>query len=306
MEVCPEAELIAFEDPATVCDGAFEIGEGVEGLVGERLVEDGPEVLGGLKLGRVWGQIDEPDPVRHDQVWRGVPAGVVEPEHEDALASRPGFAGKQRQQRGKERLGDAVRDIPEHLAGDRLDEGGDVQPLIAVMAKRDRPLAFGRPDPAQDRLQPDAVLVGRPDFDRLFPGRGAPPAGARPVVPRRNGELGLGHEAAYGGGAGERAAGREHRAARDVPDGRIVADERLDLLDAERELPAYAPGAGVERGAPRLELPARRAGDPRMDRGRGHVGRRSGWSTSSSTSGSSPPRSLEVSASSTFRYPRRL
>src|SRR3954452_21170965 len=55
---------------------------------------------------------------------------------------------------------------PEHLAGDRLDEGGDVQPLIAVMAKRDGPLAFGRPDPAQDRLQPDAVLVGRPDFDR--------------------------------------------------------------------------------------------------------------------------------------------
>ena len=34
------------------------------------------------------------------------------------------------------------------------------------MAKRDGPLAFGRPDPAQDRLQPDAVLVGRPDFDR--------------------------------------------------------------------------------------------------------------------------------------------
>src|SRR4051812_13205052 len=35
------------------------------------------------------------------------------------------------------------------------------------MAKRDRPLAFGRPDPAQDRLQANAVLVGRPDLDRL-------------------------------------------------------------------------------------------------------------------------------------------
>src|SRR3954451_5768531 len=33
--------------------------------------------------------------------------------------------------------------------------------------QRDGPLAFGRPDPAQDRLQPDTVLVGRPDFDRL-------------------------------------------------------------------------------------------------------------------------------------------
>src|SRR6186713_1683704 len=35
------------------------------------------------------------------------------------------------------------------------------------MAKRDGPLAFGRPDPAQDRLQPDAVLVRGPDLDRL-------------------------------------------------------------------------------------------------------------------------------------------
>ena len=57
MEVCPETELIAIEDPATVCDGVFEIGEGVEVLVGQRLVEDGPEVLGGLKLGRVAGQV---------------------------------------------------------------------------------------------------------------------------------------------------------------------------------------------------------------------------------------------------------
>ena len=93
MEVCPEAELIAFEDPATVCDGAFEIGEGVEVLVGERLVEDGPEVLGGLKLGRVAGQVDEPDPIRHDQVRRSVPAGVVEPEH-TRMRSRPAPASR--------------------------------------------------------------------------------------------------------------------------------------------------------------------------------------------------------------------
>src|SRR3954470_10201289 len=35
-----------------------------------------------------------------------VPAGAVEPEHDDAIPSRPGLARKQRQQRGKERLGD--------------------------------------------------------------------------------------------------------------------------------------------------------------------------------------------------------
>src|SRR3954467_1939107 len=116
MEVCPEAELIASEDPATVCDRAFQIGKGLEVLVGERLIQNGPEVLSGLKLGGVWGQVDEPEALRHDQVRRGVPAGVIELKHDDALASRPGLAGKQGQERGEERLGDAVRHVPESLA----------------------------------------------------------------------------------------------------------------------------------------------------------------------------------------------
>ena len=104
MEVCPEAELIAVEDPATVCDRAFQIGEGRKVAVRERLIQNGPEVLGGLKLGGVRGQVGEPEALRHDQVRCGVPAGAVEPEHEDAIPSRPGLAGKQRQERGKEGL----------------------------------------------------------------------------------------------------------------------------------------------------------------------------------------------------------
>src|SRR3954471_12637450 len=98
MEVCPEAELIASEDPATVCDRAFQIGEGLEVLVGERLIQNWPEVLSRLKLGRVRGQVGEPEALRHDQVRRGVPAGAVEPEHDDAIASRPGLTGKQGQE----------------------------------------------------------------------------------------------------------------------------------------------------------------------------------------------------------------
>ncbi len=88
------------------------------------------------------------------------------PAHDDAIPSRPSLTGKQRQQRGEERLGDPVRHVPERLAGDRLHEGGDVEPLVPVMTKRDGALAFGRPHPAQDRLQADAVLVCGPDLDR--------------------------------------------------------------------------------------------------------------------------------------------
>ena len=152
MEVCPEAELIAFEDPATVCDRAFQIGQGRKVAVRERLIQNGPEVLGGLKLGRVRGQVDGPDPIRHSQVGRGVPAGAVEPEHDDAIPSRPGLTRKQRQQRRKERLGHPVRHVPEGFARDWLHEGGHIKPLVPVVTQCDRPLAFGRPHPAQDRL----------------------------------------------------------------------------------------------------------------------------------------------------------
>ena len=115
----------------------------------------------------VRGQVGEPDPIWHDQVRLGVPAGAVEPEHDDAIPSRPGLAGKQRQERGEERLGHPVRHGPEGLARGRLDEGGDVQPLVAVVAEGDGTLTLGGPRPSDDRLQPDTVLVGRPDFDRL-------------------------------------------------------------------------------------------------------------------------------------------
>ena len=108
MEVCPGFELIAIQDATALGDDVLKIGKGREMPVGKRLIQNRPEVLGGLKLGGVWGQVDGPDPVRHGQVGRGVPAGVVELKHEDAIPSRPSLAGKQGQQRGKERLGDAV------------------------------------------------------------------------------------------------------------------------------------------------------------------------------------------------------
>ena len=167
MEVCAGFELIAMENATALGHDVLEISKRRKVLVGEWLIEDGPEVFSRLKLGGVRGQVDGPDPIRHDQVGCGVPAGAVEPEHDDAIPSRPGLARKQRQKRREERLGDAVRDGPEGLAGDRLHEGGDVQPRVPVVAERDRPLTFGRPDPADDRLQPEAVLIRGPDLDRL-------------------------------------------------------------------------------------------------------------------------------------------
>src|SRR6187200_973640 len=102
MEVCAGFELIAIENATALGHDVLEISKRREVLVGEWLIEDGPEVFSRLKLGRVWGQVDQPDPIRHDQVRCAVPAGVVENEHDDAIPSRPSLTGKQRQQRRKE------------------------------------------------------------------------------------------------------------------------------------------------------------------------------------------------------------
>lgn len=96
---------------------------------------------------------------------RGVPAGAVEHENDDPVASCADLAGEERKGVLEEVLVDACREIPEAFASRGRDEGGDVEPFEAVVAAGDRALAARRPDPPQDRLQPNAVLVGGEDLD---------------------------------------------------------------------------------------------------------------------------------------------
>ena len=59
-------------------------------LVGERLVDERPEVFGWLQFRVVGWLVDEPDAVRDRQVFRRVPAGIVELKNDDAVASGAG------------------------------------------------------------------------------------------------------------------------------------------------------------------------------------------------------------------------
>lgn len=94
-----------------------------------------------------------------------MPAGLVEHEHDDALVPRPRLTRKEPQQRLEEGFGDTIAEIPDHLAACGLHEGGHIEPLIAVMAERNRALADGGPLPAQDGLQAEPVLIGGPNLD---------------------------------------------------------------------------------------------------------------------------------------------
>src|SRR5215207_7515868 len=51
VEGCAGFELITIENATALGDGSLEIGEGLEVAVRERLIQDGPEVLGGLPFG---------------------------------------------------------------------------------------------------------------------------------------------------------------------------------------------------------------------------------------------------------------
>ena len=70
-----------------------------------------------------------------------------------AFPAGAGLAREAGERRLEEGLGEAGREIPHRLAAGRLHEGDHVEPSVAVVAERDRPLAHRRPDPAPDRLQ---------------------------------------------------------------------------------------------------------------------------------------------------------
>jgi hypothetical protein len=149
---------------ASIADGGIEIVDGIEVFVGQRLVDERPQMFGGLQFGAVGRLIDRPNTVRKGQILRAMPARIVKLQHGSAREPGAGGAGEGFEQFGKERLVDPVRQIPDGLRG---DEGGDVEPFVAVVTERERTLADRRPDPAMDRLQADPMFVYRPDFDRL-------------------------------------------------------------------------------------------------------------------------------------------
>jgi len=101
--------LVFVQRAASLGDGGVEIVDGLEMFVDQRLIDEGPQVLGRLELGTVGRLIDESDAVGHWQVFRAMPAGIVEGENNDALAPGACLPREGFEQFGKERFVDAVR-----------------------------------------------------------------------------------------------------------------------------------------------------------------------------------------------------
>ncbi len=150
MEACLAADKVAilFEGDAPLRHDGIEVFDGFEVLVDDRFVDVDPKRLGRLQLRGVGRQVDEADTLGHRETGGCVPAGAVEDEQDDPVAPDARLAGEERERVLEQRLVDAGPEIPEALAGGGRDEGGDVEPLEAVVAAGDRALAAGRPDPA--------------------------------------------------------------------------------------------------------------------------------------------------------------
>jgi len=153
------------EGAASICDDVLQRFDRGDVFVDERFVDQLPQRLGRLQFRRVRRKKNQPHAFGNIQARFTMPACIVEHENDGSITSRAGLAREGFEQRLEERLRDAVMHIPESLACRGRHEGGDIEPVKAVMAKGDRPLADWRPDAPRYGLQAEPMLVACEDFD---------------------------------------------------------------------------------------------------------------------------------------------
>jgi hypothetical protein len=81
----PDPVLIVGEIAAPLAQHLIEIGQGMEMLIGKRLVDQGPEMLGRLEFRRIGRQELQVDAFGDLQVLGDMPAGAVENQHDDLV-----------------------------------------------------------------------------------------------------------------------------------------------------------------------------------------------------------------------------
>jgi hypothetical protein len=161
------------EGDAALGLGFFEVVDRGEVAVGERRIREGPEVFGGLQLGRIRRQEEQVQVLGDVQLGTGVPPRAVEDQHDLLGGTGTDGAGEFGELDLEERDVDGGREVEEGLTRGGLDEANQIAPREAVLDRGDRTLAVEAPDLVQDRFQADAVLVGGPELDLgLGVGRG--------------------------------------------------------------------------------------------------------------------------------------
>ena len=140
----------------------------MKGTIGKGLIGQRPQAFCGLEFGRMGGQEDQVDACWNDKVMTGMPPRLVEHQCHLLALSGTDLLGEVRQDQTEDIGAHGRPELPLRLSGERLDKGIQVHPLVAVMDGGDGTLPTPRPHSAQERFQPDAMFVHRPEFDDVL------------------------------------------------------------------------------------------------------------------------------------------
>lgn len=110
--------------------------------------------------------------LRHPQLNTGMPACTIEHQHDLLAGTSAGLACEFGQFDLKDGDTDRGRQMKDRAPGGRMDKADEIAPSEAMLDRGNWTLPNRRPDPTEQRLEADAVLIGRPQFDmRLGEGR---------------------------------------------------------------------------------------------------------------------------------------
>jgi hypothetical protein len=104
----------------------------------------------------------------HAELAACVPAGPIQDEHERLVRAGVDWAGERLQRDREERATDGrwqMGQLKDGAPGGGRHQADQGAPCNAVLHGRPWPLALATPDLVPDRLQPNAVLVDRPERD---------------------------------------------------------------------------------------------------------------------------------------------
>jgi hypothetical protein len=136
--------------------------------VGQRLVGQRPEALGGLKCGRIRGykmQVQARGPF---DLRAPLPSDPIEPQQHVLAGSRPDGLGERGEGDGERGHRDREEQQPDRVAGAGMHKGIEIAPVVAMQNHRAWMVPAGTPDTTHDRLEAEAVWVGGPPFDAFL------------------------------------------------------------------------------------------------------------------------------------------
>ena len=124
--------------------------------VGERLVREWPQMLGGLQFERIDGEGEQVDALGYLDGFPGVPAGAIEHEEKALPRPRPRLSGKGSKDLAEEQGGDGGEQPPHGLPRRGADKAADIEPLVALLHRGTGSLPSGCPHASNEWKQPDS------------------------------------------------------------------------------------------------------------------------------------------------------